>query len=67
MSVIITIAVFARRGCAGQGTGEIFDSEAEWHCNGNESRLLDCSRTQVREPCDHRRDAGVYCSGITLL
>ena len=50
----------------GQGTGEIF--EAEWRCNGSESYLLDCQYTnQTRGPCDHRRDAGVYCSGKKIV
>ena len=50
----------------GEGTGEMF--EAEWHCNGSESYLLDCQYTnQTRGPCDHRRDAGVYCSGKNIL
>ena len=36
----------------------------EWECNGEELRLLDCNKGYTTASrCDHRRDAGVYCSG----
>ena len=53
-------AVYVRRGCAGQGsTRHII--EVQWKCTGNEQRLVDCQRGN--KMCDHRMDAGVYCSG----
>ena len=60
--IYITAAVSVRRGCAGQGLNQ--DTlKVIWECSGRESRLLDCKQTETGLPCDHRRDAGVYCSG----
>ena len=56
------IARHVLRACTGEGTGEIL--EAIWFCRGNESMLNDCNKTLLSKgTCDHRRDAGVYCSG----
>ena len=60
--ITVTAAVSATRGCAGQGLNP--DTiKVVWKCSGHESRLFDCNRTETTSPCDHRRDAGVYCSG----
>ena len=56
-------ATYVRRGCAGQGPEGQDTLKAVWGCSGEESKLLDCNRTNTSSPCDHRRDAGVYCSG----
>ena len=56
----LSIAIHVRRGCTAQGTGGIL--QVRWLCTGEESRLLNCS-AQVIAECDHKRDAGVYCSG----
>ena len=49
----------------GQGSGDIFIGAA-WRCDGSESKLLDCNRNNSIL-CDHKRDAGVYCSGKLKL
>ena len=56
----IIIAIHTRRGCSGRGSGEII--EVVWDCQGDEVKLLDCMRDSRN--CDHRMDAGVYCSGF---
>jgi hypothetical protein len=57
-------ATYVRRGCAGQGHEDQDTLEVVWGCSGEESKLLDCNRTNTAAPCYHKRDAGVYCSGI---
>ena len=43
----------------GRGTGPILDN---FHCNGSESSLLDCSHLN-QSNCAHTTDAGVRCRG----
>ena len=56
-------ATYVQRGCAGQGPEDQDTVKVVWGCSGEESQLLDCNRTNTNATCDHRRDAGVYCSG----
>ena len=56
-------ATYVRRGCAGQGREDQDTVRVVWRCSGEELKLLDCNRINTSAPCDHRRDAGVYCSG----
>ena len=55
------LAIHVKRGCAGQGPRSQGIIQVVWRCTGREANLLECNN-QSRE-CDHRRDAGVYCSG----
>ena len=58
------LAMFVRRGCAGQGSRDQYIFEATWQCTGSEGNLSLCPTQPVaRGACDHRRDAGVYCLG----
>ena len=43
----------------GEGSGRQW--EGEWHCNGNETSLDDCSNRNAS--CSHSDDASVICSG----
>jgi len=53
-------AVLATQGAAfGEGSGQQW--EREWHCNGNETSLDDCSSSNAS--CSHSKDASVICSG----
>ena len=53
-------AVLAIQGAAfGEGSGGQW--EREWHCNGNETSLDDCSNRNAS--CSHSQDASVICSG----
>ena len=60
------LAVFVRRSCAGQGTGDIIKNE--WNCGGKESNLKECDTIQPipSRVCDNRTEAGVYCSGVCV-
>ena len=61
------IAIFVRRSCAGQGSGGIV--KKGWECTGDEERLEDCSTAEADPEirvCDHRTEAGVYCSGTYI-
>ena len=60
---ILLVATYVRRGCAGQGSEDQDSLKVVWGCSGEESKLLNCSKTKTTSLCDHRRDAGVYCSG----
>ena len=52
----------ATRACTGQGSGGII--EVIWRCSGDEQKLSDCHQAMVGvRTCDHKRDAGVFCSG----
>ena len=56
-------AIYVRRGCTGQGSKDQGIIKAQWKCSGDESMLLNCPKNEKTSICDHRRDAGVYCSG----
>ena len=60
---ILLVATYVRRGCAGQGPEDQDTLKVVWGCSGEESKLINCSKTKATSLCDHRRDAGVYCSG----
>ena len=65
----LILAIHVRRGCAGQGSGSmrIIGNGEFWKCDGDELCLLDVDcRHNSRIMCDHRMDAGVYCSGKTV-
>ncbi|XP_069735214.1 scavenger receptor cysteine-rich type 1 protein M130-like [Phaenicophaeus curvirostris] len=50
----------------GPGSGPIWLFGVQ--CKGTESALSDCTDSEyAREYCDHRRDAGVTCSGFVQL
>ena len=53
------IATYVQKRCAGQGSGNII--EAQWSCDGKELKLINCTMNMAE--CNHKRDAGVYCSG----
>ena len=48
-------------GFFGPGSGEIFLDEVL--CQGTESSLLECMRSNEPPNCDHSEDAGVRCEG----
>ena len=47
----------------GPGIGDVVLNNLQWQCDGSESDIFDCPRTEVGDQnCGHEDDAGVICS-----
>ena len=57
--------IACRLACFGEGTGPIHYMD-DTDCNGNETGLVNCSRSTNSPPCYHSKDAGVICGNLTL-
>ena len=52
-------AKFCRRSCLGQNT--TLRGVTEFHCSGNEAKLISCQHTSRNYDCGNNRYAGVVC------